>query len=566
MTTRHAGRELFRRIGRTRRWVAVSSLLGILTIGSGIGLFAMATYLLTRSALLGTAASLSLTILGVRFFAITRVVGRYCERYLGHLGTFRVLTRLRVHLFEALLLNDAVSLADQRRGDIVTGLVDDVETMQDRILRVSSPPIVAIGTLIVGTTALLAIAAPAAVILAGCFLVATLVLPPLLRSRTRDQAAELVSLRADRLSDATELLDGLETLTVWDREDLLVETLDRFDQREAAITGHLAITRALIDAAVVLVTGACAIAIVLTLGSTDSTGAEIWWIAATPLIALASFEALGPVLATPEFRARTNEAASRVLALVDLPPSTIHVTIPETIPEIGTESLTGQEPSEEPALEIRSLSFSYRDGSPIFTDASLTIPFGSTVAIVAPSGTGKSTLVQLLLGFLPCRPGAIAIGGCPPSEFPTLVRQPIATVMQFDHVFDTTIRDNLLLGDGDASDEQLVEACTIAGLLPFLDARPGGLDAPIGANGALLSGGERQRLMVARALLADAPILLLDEATEHLEPSMRASLIAAILASRPGRTTVILSHDMEAISRADIVYEISSRRFIAQNG
>ena len=158
MTAKRPGHELFRRIGGTRRWVAVSAVLGIITIGSGIGLLAMATYLLTRSALLGAAASISLTILGVRFFAITRVVGRYCERYFGHLGTFRVLTRLRVRLFKSLLMNDAVVLADQRRGDIVSGLVDDVETMQDRILRVSSPPIIAFGTLLIGVTALVAIA------------------------------------------------------------------------------------------------------------------------------------------------------------------------------------------------------------------------------------------------------------------------------------------------------------------------------------------------------------------------------------------------------------------------
>ena len=556
MRAKSSGRDLFRTIGGTRRWVAVSSMLGIITIGSGIGLLAMAIYLLTRSALLGAAASLSLTILGVRFFATTRVIGRYCERYFGHLGTFRVLTRLRVRLFEELLKNDAVVLADQRRGDLVTGLVDDVETMQDRILRVSSPPIIAIGTLVIGVTALVTISPQTAVILAGCFLVATLVLPPLLRSRTKDHAAELVRLRAERLTQATELIDGLETLSVWGREDLLVESLDRFDRRESAITRQLAISRALIDAAVVLLTGGCAIAIVFALPSTDSTTSEIWWIAATPLIALASFEALGPLLAAPEHRARTNEAAARILALVNPSRSASSAVRSRRVP--------GPDLHRNPSIEIEGLSFAYGDDVPIFTDASLTIPFGATVAIVAPSGTGKSTLLQLLLGFLPCQPGAISVGGIAPSEFPSLPRPPIATVMQFDHVFDTTIRDNLLVGDGAASEEHLLGVCALAGLLPFLDARAGGLDAPIGANGELLSGGERQRLMIARSLLADTPILLLDEATEHLEPLMRASVIDAILRSRKGRTTVILAHDEDAISRADVVYDIRSATIVAR--
>ncbi len=557
MTAKRPGHELFRRIGGTRRWVAVSAVLGIITLGSGIGLLAMATYLLTRSALLGAAASISLTILGVRFFAITRVVGRYCERYFGHLGTFRVLTRLRVRLFKSLLMNDAVVLADQRRGDIVSGLVDDVETMQDRILRVSSPPIIAFGTLLIGVTALVAIAVETAIILAVCFLIATLVLPPLLRSRTKNQAAELVHLRANRLTEATEFLDGLETLSIWGREDLLVQSLDRFDRRETAVARQLAITRALLDAAVVLLTGTCAIAIVIALGSINVTNAEIWWIAATPLIALASFEALGPILATPEHRARTNEAAARILTLANL-------SVPAAT-ELAPQRPIDLEFPNNPAITIEDLSYSYPDNSPIFTNASLTIPFGSTVAIVAPSGTGKTTLLQLLLGFLPCRSDMISIGGIAPSEFASRNRPLVAAVMQFDHVFDTTLRDNLLVGDGDASDERLREVCAIAGLLPFLEARPGGLDAPIGANGDQLSGGERQRLMIARALLADAPILLLDEATEHLEPEMRASIVDAILAARAGQTTVILAHDIDAISRADVVYEISSEAFITRN-
>ncbi|MEI7623984.1 MAG: thiol reductant ABC exporter subunit CydC [Actinomycetes bacterium] len=553
---KQSGRDLFREIGGTRRWVALSSALGIITIGSGIGLLAMATYLLTRSAILGAAASLSLTILGVRFFAITRVVGRYCERYLGHLGTFRVLTRLRVSLFNALLLNDAVVLADQRRGDVVTGLVDDVETMQDRILRVSSPPIIAIGTLTIGITALVAIAFETAIILTLCFLTAALLLPSLLKSRTKVQAAELVSLRADRLSEATEYLEGLETLSIWGREDLFIQSLDQFDQHETAVTRQLTITRAVLDAAVILITGACAIAIVFALHSTDSTTGEIWWIAATPLIALASFEALGPLLAAPEYRAQTNEAASRIMTLTE--PSRSNT------PALNSSPPTDSGYPENPAIEINGLSFAYEVDSPIFTDVSLVIPFGSTVAIVAPSGTGKSTLLQLLLGFLPCRSDMISIGGIAPMNLGSLERPIVTAVMQFDHVFDTTIRDNLLVGDGDATDERLYEVCAIAGLVPFLEARPEGLDAPIGSNGELLSGGERQRLMIARALLADSPVLLLDEATEHLEPEMRASVIDAILTARRGRTTVILAHDIDAISRADVVYEISSESFITR--
>jgi ATP-binding cassette subfamily C protein CydC len=556
MTTKPSGRILFEQIGKTRRWVVLSSLLGILTIGSGIGLLAMAVYLLTRSALVGTAASLSLTILGVRFFAVTRVVGRYCERYLGHLGTFRVLARLRVWLFEQLIDTDAIVLANQRRGDVVTGIVDDVDTMQDRLLRVSSPPFVALGTLLIAVTILILINFQSAVILTAFFLAGSLLLPTQLWSRTRRLSAQLIRLRAQRLTEATELIDGFETLAIWGRADHLSETLGRFDLEESHVSQKLARIRALLDAAVVALTGLCVLLIVSALDTTQVSLRNVYWLAAVPLIALASFEALGPLLAAPDFRAQTDEAATRILALASTSPSTPNElrTGPPTIERVPTS----------PTIELSNLSFAYGSGPPVFRDASLSIPFGSTIAIAAPSGAGKSTLLELLVGLLQCQNGSISIGGHKPTELQGLPRPCVAAVMQDDHLFDTTIRDNLLVGNGDATDEQLLEVCRISGLLTFLDGRLGGLDAPIGPNGDLLSGGERQRLMIARALLADAPILLLDEATEHLEPALRSNVLDSILTARRGKTTVMLAHELDTMDRVDVVYDVVDRTFVVR--
>jgi len=554
MTSKSSGRELFQRIGKTRRWVVLSSFLGIITIGSGIGLLAMAIYLLTRSAVLGTAASLSLTILGVRFFALTRVVGRYCERYLGHLGTFRVLGRLRVWLFEHLIETDSIILADQRRGDLVAGLVDDVDTMQDRLLRVSSPPLVAVGTLAIALVALIAIDVRSAVLLALFFLVGALGIPPLLWSQTRQLSAQLIRLRASRLAEATELFDGLETLKIWGRTDQLTESIAYFDTQEIELTRKLSRTRSLLDIAVVGLTGLCVLAIVAALRTTGASTPNIWWITATPLIALASFEALGPLLTAPDYRAQTDAAAGRILPMAT--PATL------ADPPIAREQPSFNDLPANPEIKVSDLSFSYGDHPPVFRNASLTIPFGATVAIAAPSGAGKSTLLQLLVGLLPCPKGSLSIGGHHTTELRGLDRPCITAVMQDDHVFDTTVRDNLLVGDGNATDQQLLAACAIAGFQPFLDARSGGLDAPIGANGELLSGGERQRLMIARAVLANSSILILDEATEHLEPELRASVIDQIIHARRTQTTVILAHDIDALTHADVVYDIVDAAFV----
>jgi ATP-binding cassette subfamily C protein CydC len=556
MTTTSPGRLLFKKIGKTHRWVVLSSLLGIIPIGSGIGLFAFALYLLTKSALLGTAASVSLTILGVRFFAVTRVVGRYCERYLGHLGTFRVLARLRIWLFERLIDTDSVLVANQRRGDVVTGLVDDVDTMQDRLLRVSSPPFVALGTLVIAIAVLMAINFQSAVILTAFFLAGALILPPVLWSRTRYLSAQLIRLRAQRLTEATELIDGFETLTIWGRADQLSESIGHFDLQESLVSRKLARIRALLSVAVIALTGMCVLVIVAALQTTEVSAANIYWLAAVPLVALASFEALGPLLLAPDFRAQSDEAAARILAIAG--------TSPAPSPPLRAETFTLDQVPAAPTIRVSNLSFAYGDSAPIFVDASVTIPFGSTVAIAAPSGTGKSTLLELLVGLLPCQDGAVSIDGHQPAELQGLRRPCVAVVMQDDHLFDTTIRDNLLVGNGDATDAELLDACRTAGLLPFVDARPGGLDCPIGPNGDELSGGERQRLMIARALLADAPILVLDEATEHLEPALRFEVLDAILAARTGRTTVMLAHEIDTLDRVDVTYDLINGKFVAR--
>jgi ABC-type multidrug transport system fused ATPase/permease subunit len=300
----------------------------------------------------------------------------------------------------------------------------------------------------------------------------------------------------------------------------------------------------------------CVLVIVAALRTTEVSAVNIYWLAAVPLVALASFEALGPLLLAPDFRAQTDEAAARILAIAG--------TSTTSTPASHTESVAPQQVPTAPTIEISNLSFAYGDSAPIFVDASVTIPYGATIAIAAPSGTGKSTLLELLVGLLPCQDGTVSIDKHQPAELQGLPRPCVAVVMQDDHLFDTTIRDNLLVGNGDATDSELLDACGTAGLLPFIDARPGGLDAPIGPNGDELSGGERQRLMIARALLADAPILVLDEATEHLEPALRFEVLDAILAARTGRTTVMLAHEIDTVDRVDVTYDLINGTFVVR--
>lgn len=543
MSRRGTAASLLREVGGVRRWIAVSALLGAVTVAAGIGLVALSTHLIAMSEVLGTAATMAMVILGVRATAIARVVARYCDRYVGHLATFRVLTRLRVWSFSSLL--GAEPLGDDRhpRGEVVTALVDDIETMQDHVLRVAVPPWVAGLSVVVGVAALLAIDGPSAVVLVTTLACATLPAAVILRRLASTSGRAVTDLRAERMAIATADLADLEELVAWGRADHLTDDLDAIERRERPATRRLATVRARADALATIASGLGAV--VLTgVALHAPTSDALTWLVAVPMIGLATFEVIGPVLAGAERSASTDAAAARILTLVDdhrTPSRPSPVPVDDVDPR--------------PAVVLDRLSFAFPAGPVIVDDASLTIPWGTTVVVVAPSGTGKSTLVQLLLGLRTPDAGAVRLGTVDVRSIEHEgTRTPVAAVLQDDHLFDTTLRDDVLVGDGDADDDRVRRALDVAGLGALVAERS--LDASVGENGADLSGGERQRILLARAVLADAPVLVLDEPAEHLDPERRRAVLDAVLDSRRGRTTIVLAHDADALARADVVLEL----------
>ena len=555
MNTARPAATLLRRVGGARRWIAVSALFGSVTVASGIGLLALSTHLVTMSELFGTAATMSMVILGVRATAITRVVSRYLDRYIGHRGTFRVLTRLRIWSYSALLT--AEPLGDERRssGDVVTALVDDVETMQDQVLRVAVPPWVATVSLAVASIALVAIEPVLAIVVVIAGLLVAVPSVVVLRRLAGSAGRTVTDLRAERMARCTEDLDALEELVAWGCSDRLASTLSAIDHRETPAERRLSQVRSRTDAVVALGSGLLVVIVAglaLRVPILDPT-----WIVAAPVIALALSEVLAPLLAGAERSASTDAAARRIQQLVDSHrprprPASVPVTACGPTPEVRLDRLT----------------FAFDDDAPIIADASLVLPWGTTAVILAPSGTGKSTLTQLLLGLRSPTSGAVLVDGIDVRSIvhedgPTL----IAAVLQDDHLFDTTLRDNLALADDAMSGEASVEsrltvALRIAGLDEFVAERS--LDAAVGPDGSSLSGGERQRVLLARALLADAPILVLDEVAEHLDRERRRAIVDAVLTARRGRTTILLAHDEDAIAVADAVFDLHDGRLRAR--
>jgi ATP-binding cassette subfamily C protein CydC len=524
-----------------RWWVALSILLVFATIGSGVGLMAMSAYLISKSALVTSVAELGLTITAVRAFAISRAALRYVERLVTHTVTFRILARLRVWFYALIEPLAPARLQQYRSGDLLTRIVSDVETLESFYVRVVVPPaaaalVTALACLTLGTFDV-----RLGTVLLGFLVLTGVVLPLITQWLSRAPATDYVATRAAMNAALVDQIQGMADLVSFGQEArhqagilVLGRQLNRMQERMAVIRG----TSNALAALLASLAGLTVLELAIPLVTAGRIGGI--YLALLPLTAIASFEAVQPLSAAWQNLEATQAAASRLFDLIDASPA-----VPES---------PGMSPrSENYSLEVRDLCFAYAPGeAPVLDGVSFRVPAAGRVVIVGPSGAGKSTLVSLLLRFWDYSAGSIRLGGHELREYrPDDVRAMITVVAQDTYLFNGSVRDNLLLAAPDASDAEIVAATREAQLHEFIQQLPDGYDTRIGENGLLLSGGERQRLAIARAMLKDAPILILDEATAHLDAETERQIVGALRRLMEGRTTVIIAHRPLGIGPAD---------------
>ncbi|KAB8139861.1 thiol reductant ABC exporter subunit CydC [Chloroflexia bacterium SDU3-3] len=515
------------------RWlIALAVLLNFATVGVSVGLMAMSAYLISKAALVTSIADLGLVPTYVRLFALLRAGLRYAERYATHAVTFRILARLRTWFYTAIEPLAPARLMGYHSGDLFARIGADVESLQDFYVRVVVPPVasalvVAVACAIVGSfSAGLGLALLAFLLLTG------VALPLATRWLSRYPAGEAVALRTALSRALADGVRGDADLLAFGRSGEHQRRVAELGQRLARAQERMALVRGLGLALGALLTGMASVTILgmaIPLVSGGQLAGE--FLALLPLTAIASFEAVQPLALAVQHMESSHAAASRLFELIDAPP------------EVAAPSQPAPAPQRYD-LEVRGLRFRYAEGQPYALDGlSFAVPQGGRLTVAGASGAGKSTLASLLLRFWEYREGSIRIGGRELRELdPEQARGLFSVVAQQTHLFNSTIRDNLLLARADASDEQLLAVCQQAQLGELLARLPKGLDTPVGEDGTQLSGGERQRLALARAMLRDAPMLILDEATANLDPVTDRSVREALDRFAAGRTTLILAH------------------------
>ena len=542
---------------------ALAVLAGTAALGAAIGLMAVSAWLVSRAAQQPLIGVLSVAIVATRALGISRGVLRYTERLISHDVALRGVAGLRERLYRRLAAADPAVVAGLRRGDLLARVGADVDTLADLVVRSVLPFATATLTGLL-TVALLAVVLPAAALALGSGLVLACGLAPRLAAvAARRAEQDAAAARARMSGEVLALLDGLAEVSV---AGVAPARLRRLEEIDADLAGRLdaAARPAGLAAGLVTVSMGAATLAALALGvrAVGAGSVPEVMLAVLALTPMAAAEIALPLPAAATGFVRSRAAAGRVMELLDAPPD------PAAAADRGEDAPGAAEPIEEAHLRATGLVCGWPGRAPALRGVDLDLPPGRRVAVVGPSGGGKTTLLLTLAGLLRPAEGQVRLSGAGsvPTPLPDLpepvVRRTVSFTAEDAYVFTTTVRENLRVARPDADDAALAGVLARAGLEGWLAGLPGGLDTMLGAGGSDVSGGERRRLLLARALLVGAPLLLLDEPAEHLDPATADSLIGDLLDAGPG--VVLVTHRISPLAGADEVLLVDDGRVVAR--
>ena len=533
--------------------LVLTALLGAGAIAADIGLIGTAAWLISKAAQHPNESELAVAIVGVQFFGLSRGFLRYGERLVGHDSAFRLLAELRVTVYRGLERLAPAGLPLFRRGDLLGRIVHDVDSLQDLVIRVvpAFATALLVGTL---TVALMWWMLPAAgLVLAVALVLAGTFVPWFTGALARRRESRFAGARGDLTAAMVDLTEGAAELVAFGAVEAQLRTIRDHDAELTAIASASAGTAGIGLALTTLLAAlACWGCLLVGIPAFTSGRLGATELAVITLIPLAAFELVVGLPVATQVLQRARQAAARVFAVLDAPAPVVEPEVPMPVSD-GPHD-----------LRARSLWARYPGGAePVLRGVDLSLPPGRRVAVVGPSGAGKSTLAAVLLGFLPYEAGSVSLDGTPLDRLAgDELRTVVGLVTQDAYLFDTTIADNLAIGRRHATGEEMRHVLGRVGLGDWLDDLPGGLATEVGRHGSRLSGGQRQRIAVARAMLADFCVLVLDEPGEHLDPRAADALTADLLGATEGRSLVFITHRLAGLECVDEIIVMDAGRVV----
>jgi len=533
--------------------LAASVAAGVASIASSMGLLIVSAYLISRAALHPPLVELAVAIVGVRFFGISRAVSRYLERLASHDLSLRLLADLRTRVARAINRLGPAGVASFRAGDLVARVLGDVDEIQHVFVRVITPPLIA-GVIITLSIILAVIWLPASVpTILIPLLVAALVVPWLTR-RAGDATGRTIATDRGRLIGQTvEIIEGAPVVVALGAEDELLAVADEAADRVASAERKAAWMHGFGDAAILVLIGVALVGTLWVAAAAVHAGTlDGVMVAVLAMLAITPFESVATLPSGFERLGRSLGAADRLFEVIDSTSPTIPSEHPVSIPG-------------DPTIALRGVVATVENGERILGPIDFEIRPGARVGVVGETGAGKTTLAHVLCRFRDPDEGSVTVGGVDARD---IASGDMRTLVGYEDdrafLFQGSIVGNVRIGDRDASDTEVRAVLDRVRLGSWIDSLPNGIETDVGEAGEEVSGGQRRRLALARALLADFPVLILDEPVSGLDPANAAAVMDDLLDATRGRALVLISHRPVGLDRMDEIIVMEAGMIVAR--
>jgi thiol reductant ABC exporter CydC subunit len=530
--------------------VLLSTLLGALTIGASISLMSTSAYLISMAALHPSVAAISVAVVGVRFFGISRGVFRYLERLASHSLTFKVLANMRVWFYQAIEPLAPARLISARSGDLLNRVMSDVETLDNFYVRVLAPPLVALIVIPVMAVFMGTFSPVLGLVLAAFLLAVGLGLTLLALGLNRKPGRLLTEQRALLRADLVDVVQGLPDLVSFGQEKTWLEKIKTTGKQFGSVQTRMARLSGIQSGLNSLLMGlGIWLLLVLSIPMVSGGALKGVYLAVIVLGAMASFEAVQNLPQAAQLLEANLQSARRLFEIADRTPAVLEPAA--ALPRPATANLC-----------VQGLKFAY-ETELVLDGINFDLPVGKKLAIVGPSGAGKSTIANLLMRFWDYSQGEISLDGQDLRQYTAVdSRRMFSLVSQGTYLFNASLNDNLRLARPSANAQEIEAACQQAELHDFVNTLPKGYETLVGERGVQFSGGERQRVAIARALLKDAALFIFDEPTANLDPATERRVVETLQRVAKDKSVLWISHRLVGLEGMDEILVMDKSQIV----